>query len=180
MNGFSFVLMGIYLAVNPWSSELSDGMRFIQVHPDVLRDILIFSVAGSLGQLFIFYMLERFGSLSLVTVTVTRKMFSILLSVFLFGHTIGISQWMAVGVVFLGIGLDAYYSRKNKLAKMEKKSVESEIKPIKNNSPRNSPRKRKSPSKEALKRSPEKKIEYIIDSEGSNRRRSSRLKAKQN
>jgi uncharacterized membrane protein len=183
MNGFSFVLMIIYLLVNPWSSELSDGLRFIQLHPAVLRDIIIFSVAGSLGQIFIFYMLQRFGSISLVTVTVTRKMFSILLSVFMFGHIISIGQWMTVGVVFFGIGLDAYYSRKQKLAKMaDLKTFDDSNKQLLKVTPRKQVR--KSPQKEKTTdkpvSSPGKNIENIIESEGSNRRRSLRLKSKQN
>lgn len=189
MNGFSCVLMGLYLIFNPWSSELSNGINFIQLHPTILRDILIFSVTGSLGQLFIFYMLQRFGSLSLVTVTVTRKMFSILLSVFLFGHSIGMSQWGSVGVVFLGIGLDAYYSRKEKLASSRKddtKKVKSILKEKidfndgdlkeKTVTPSQSPH--KSPKKNNIKDSP--LGEYIIESKGTNRRRSARLKALKN
>ena len=47
--------------------------------------------------------LESFGSLVLVTVTVTRKMFSILLSVVWFGHHLSLGQWCSVGLVFVAI-----------------------------------------------------------------------------
>lgn len=94
MNLFSSGLMFLFLLIDPFgSSQLGVGVAFIQSHPLVLRDILVFSLTGGLGQLFIFYTLQRFGSLSLVTVTVTRKMFSILLSVFWFGHSINFAQW---------------------------------------------------------------------------------------
>ena len=204
MNGISFVLMTLYLFFNPWSSELGDGMRFIQSHPSVLSDIFIFALTGSLGQLFIFYMLQRFGSLSLVTVTVTRKMFSILLSVFLFGHAINIWQWMAVSVVFMGIGLEAYYSRKEKLEKLQalkkqedtvysetqgllKDEIKSNTPDLDNKlgSPRRSPRK-SSPKRQV--NSPEKVnqadkladrgLEHIFEASGSNRRRSARLQSR--
>ena len=139
MNLFSSLIMLLYLSLNPWSNELLQGLQFITTHPGVLQDILIFSFTGSLGQLFIFYTLQRFGSLSLVTVTVTRKMFSILLSVFWFGHSLNWSQWLvlvilslyhrlAVGVVFAGIGLEGYYSRIEKLKSVPLKAkVESPI-----------------------------------------------------
>jgi UDP-galactose transporter B1 len=94
MNLYSSALMLGHLLLNPLSgNEWSKGTAFVLAHPQVLRDILIFCLAGAFGQLFIFYTLQRFGSLSLVTVTVTRKMFSILISVFWFGHSLNLSQW---------------------------------------------------------------------------------------
>jgi UDP-galactose transporter B1 len=74
----------------------------------VIQDIALFAFCGAIGQVFIFHTLERFGSLSLVTVTVTRKMFSILLSVILFNHSITPLQWVSVGMVFAGIAMDAF------------------------------------------------------------------------
>ena len=53
------------------------------------------------------YTLARFSSLVLVTVNVTRKMFTMLLSVVLFGHTVTGRQWGGVGLVFSGIGAEA-------------------------------------------------------------------------
>jgi len=90
------------------SNELSTALAFIHSHPAVLRDILLFSLAGALGQLFIFETLAHFGSLTLVTITVTRKLFTMLLSVFVFDHTLTLGQWLGVVVVFAGIGLEAY------------------------------------------------------------------------
>ncbi|TPX33418.1 hypothetical protein SeMB42_g07483 [Synchytrium endobioticum] len=105
--GLSFI-MSAYLLLNPYSSELSSAISMISKNPDVSYDILIFGICGSLGQLFIFHTLQRFGSVSLVTITVTRKMLTILWSVFRFGHHLNAGQWLAVGLVFVGIFIDAY------------------------------------------------------------------------
>jgi hypothetical protein len=43
---------------------------------------------GGLGQLFIFETIQHFGSLTLVMVTVTRKLFTMLLSVIVFEHVL--------------------------------------------------------------------------------------------
>ncbi|KAI8896141.1 UAA transporter [Globomyces pollinis-pini] len=107
MNSFSFVLMTLYLIVNPYTTELTDAIAFCQLHPKIITDLFLFGIAGALGQCFIFYTLESFGSLVLVTVTVTRKMFSILLSVFWFGHVLSVGQWTSVGLVFFAIGWEA-------------------------------------------------------------------------
>ncbi|KAG7823233.1 hypothetical protein KL909_003256 [Ogataea angusta] len=78
---------------------------------EVVQDILLFGLLGSLGQIFIFLTLENFGSLLLVTITVTRKMFSMCLSVFLFGHQLNASQWFGLLTVFVGIFLESFYKK---------------------------------------------------------------------
>lgn len=118
MNIFSFGLMSMYLIVAPNSTELGDAILFCTNHPSILLDILLFAFAGAIGQCFIFWTLESFGSLTLVTITVTRKMFSILLSVFGFGHHLSLGQWAAVGLVFTAIGLEA--ADKAKAPKLKK------------------------------------------------------------
>ncbi|KAI3635741.1 hypothetical protein MIR68_006379 [Amoeboaphelidium protococcarum] len=121
MNLISSLLMSLYLgAVTPimnadGSNALLEALKFLSTYPDSVVDVVIFGFFGSVGQLFIFYTLERFGSLVLVTVNVTRKMLSMILSVFWFNHELNLSQWIAVGVVFTGIGLEAFMTRRSKI-----------------------------------------------------------------
>ena len=117
MNLFSSLLMGGWMLFNPFTSELSKAIAFCTAHPQVITDILLFGICGALGQCFIFHTLERFGAVVLVTVTVTRKMFSILLSILLFNHDLTLAQWGAVGLVFFGIGLEAYEKRRQDMKK---------------------------------------------------------------
>jgi UDP-galactose transporter B1 len=93
-------------------NALTAVIHFITTHPTVLQDILLFSIAGAIGQLFIFLTLSLYGSLTLVTITVTRKMMTMLLSVFLFDHEMRAGQWMGVGIVFAGIGVEAEFKRR--------------------------------------------------------------------
>lgn len=65
--------------------------------------------------------LSIFGSLLLVTVTVTRKMLTMILSVVWFGHTLSGMQWLGVGLVFGGIGVEAELSKREKQRKMKEK-----------------------------------------------------------
>jgi UDP-galactose transporter B1 len=48
----------------------------------------LFCLANAVGQLFIFYILRSFSPIVLVTLTVTRKFFSILVSIVRFGHAV--------------------------------------------------------------------------------------------
>jgi UDP-galactose transporter B1 len=57
----------------------------------------------------------------LVTVTVTRKMFTMILSVVAFGHRLTRMQVLGVGLVFGGIGAEAAIARREKMAKEEAK-----------------------------------------------------------
>ncbi|KAK3815437.1 MAG: UAA transporter family-domain-containing protein [Benniella sp.] len=117
MNLFMSAFMALWL-LNPFNEELGNALAFCHAHPAIIKDVALFCICGALGQCFVFYTLEQFGSLSLVTVTVTRKLFTILLSVVAYGHILNISQWVMVGVVFSGIGLEAYVKRNEKLEKI--------------------------------------------------------------
>lgn len=82
-------------------------VRFLASHPAAVSPLLAYAALGGLGQLFIFETIQHFGSLTLVMVTVTRKLFTMLLSVVVFEHKLSPGQWAGVGVVFAGIGVEA-------------------------------------------------------------------------
>jgi solute carrier family 35 (UDP-galactose transporter), member B1 len=101
--------------------ELSSAISFLQRHPSVLYDVLGFAACGAVGQLFIFATLERFSSLLLVTVTVTRKMLTMLLSVLWFGKRLTSGQWLGVGLVFGGVGAEGWIQHRDKKKKLDQK-----------------------------------------------------------
>ena len=65
--------------------------------------------------------LSIFGSLLLVTVTVTRKMLTMIISVIWFGHSLSGMQWLGVGLVFGGVGIEAELNKREKTAKEKSK-----------------------------------------------------------
>ncbi|KAI9598044.1 UAA transporter [Syncephalis fuscata] len=106
MNLFGGLLMVLWL-LNPWNPELVQAIAFCARHPMAIKDILIFSFCGALGQCFIFFTLA----------VLARCM---LLSVFWFGHEMNGGQWAGVAVVFIGITLEAYMkSRESSKAKAQ-------------------------------------------------------------
>lgn len=134
--------LGSYLGMDAGSAsgELVEALGFLARHPSVWGDVLGFAACGAIGQIFIcrlhqpwsyssalltcraVYTLATFSSLLLVTITVTRKMLTMILSVVWFGHTLGGSQWLGVGLVFGGIGAEAIIQRREKAAKSKAKS----------------------------------------------------------
>lgn len=82
MNLLSFALLSFSLVlpipyiplINPnplMGNELGKALEFIKRHPEIVRDVLAYALAGALGQISIFETLERFGSLTLVSITVS-------------------------------------------------------------------------------------------------------------
>lgn len=133
-NLLSTLVTGGYLMLSPWlvhtgigewlgmdvagnAGELASALAFLRRYPAVWRDVIGFAACGAIGQVFIFYTLATFSSVLLVTVTVTRKMFTMILSVLAFGHRLTSMQWLGVGLVFGGIGVEAGIARQEKLAK---------------------------------------------------------------
>jgi drug/metabolite transporter (DMT)-like permease len=48
------------------------------------------------------------------TITLTRKLFTMLLSVFVYNHKLTPGQWAGAGVVFTGISVEAWVKRQGK------------------------------------------------------------------
>ncbi|CAL3964710.1 unnamed protein product [Diplocarpon coronariae] len=116
--------IGEYLGMDLGSGgggEFAEALGFMTRHPSVWYDVLGFAICGAVGQVFIFYTLSTFSSLLLVTITVTRKMLTMILSVLAFGHTLGSKQWVGVGLVFGGIGAEGLITRREKAAKEKAK-----------------------------------------------------------
>lgn len=128
MNMFSGLILAVslifYTFWQPGQSQLIDAIKFFKQFPSALPDVFAFSLCGALGQLFIFHTLEHFGSLSLVTITVTRKLFTILLSLFWFNHQVNTKQWVCVSLVFLALILESFIGKFVKKPKSEESKVE--------------------------------------------------------
>ena len=88
------------------SSELHLALDIIAKCPGVKYDILMFCSCASIGQVLLFALVKEFGSLVWVTISVTRQLFTILISVFVFNHSVNPRQWVGIALVFSGLGLD--------------------------------------------------------------------------
>lgn len=113
--------LGVYLGLDLTSAatggEVRAAIGFLGRHPGAWMDVLGFAACGAVGQLFIFYTLSVFDSVLLVTVTVTRKMCTMVLSVLWFGHRLSKGQWVGVGLVFGGVGGEGWMARREKRGK---------------------------------------------------------------
>ncbi|KYN00281.1 PREDICTED: solute carrier family 35 member B1 [Cyphomyrmex costatus] len=112
MNLWSVILSGTVILI---SGELFEFIRFLQRYPSTVWHLMTFSIAGAFGQYFIFLTVAEFGPLPCSIITTTRKFFTVLGSILIFGNNLSLRQWLSTFIVFLGLFLDALYGKdKNK------------------------------------------------------------------
>lgn len=107
-NFWSCIYLSIALLL---TGEGLEFVKFVGRHPYVLSNIALLSLAGAIGQHFIYIMVAGFGPLPVSIVTTTRKFVTVLASVILFGNTLLPRQWIATVIVFAGLFLDIIYSK---------------------------------------------------------------------
>lgn len=105
LNAWAVALVAVALLA---TGQMWTGLQFCMDNPTIVPEAALFSLLAASGQALILYTLLQFNSLVVVTVTTTRKFFTILLSVVLYGHALGFEQWTGVTLVFAGLSLDIY------------------------------------------------------------------------
>jgi UDP-galactose transporter B1 len=69
----------------------------------LLKEMMLLATLAASGQFFIFYTIQEFSPIVCATITTTRKFFTILASVYRYGHILSVGQWASVGLVFFGL-----------------------------------------------------------------------------
>ena len=115
---------GVYLAtyliviffIYGEESELKRALTLMTATNGLVNDVGLFCLFAAIGQILLFELVKEFGSLLWVTVSVTRKLFTVIASVILFNHSVNSIQWAGVALVFSGMFLEIYmnYSCKKK------------------------------------------------------------------
>lgn len=87
--------------------QITAPIAFLAAHPNLILDLVLFSLCSAFGQLFIFWTNKHHGPLTLSTITTTRKFFTILLSVWWNpSNRLERQQWLAVAFVIFGVSYD--------------------------------------------------------------------------
>jgi UDP-galactose transporter B1 len=107
-------------------SEISQAVFALVNFPEIQRDIFWFCVCASSGQLLIFAVMKQYGSLVWITVSITRKLLTVLCSVVIFKHSINIYQWLGIVAAGAGMVLEVVAGYSEKKAKAEPVSKKSD------------------------------------------------------
>jgi len=121
-NIWQVFFIGLYLAIG-WAaastsgggSELGEAYSFFKSSPEIQKDIGLFCLCASLGQILVFQIMQEHGSLVWITISITRKLFTILVSVIAFQHPLNLYQCIGIVLVFAGIALELAMKNKNKM-----------------------------------------------------------------
>lgn len=96
--------------------EATSGIKFCLKNPVIMEKIVKFALCSAVGQSFIFYTISNFDPLVCTTVTTTRKVFSVLLSIFLNGHAMSKEGWFGITLASAGILSELQDKSSNKKA----------------------------------------------------------------
>ncbi|OAD52169.1 Sodium/potassium/calcium exchanger 4 [Eufriesea mexicana] len=91
INGWSAVYSGSVILA---SREIFDFIQFLHRYPSTIWHIINFCIAGAFGQYFIFLTVAEFGPLPCSLITTTRKLFTVLGSIVIFGNNLIYRQWL--------------------------------------------------------------------------------------
>ena len=103
---YQIIYLGGGYILQSSGGEAAEAYHMMMHCPLLKYDILLFCVCASIGQVILFNLMKEYGSLVCVTIGVTRKLLTILISVFMFNHHVSSTQWFGVGLVFTGLLLD--------------------------------------------------------------------------
>merc|ERR1711941_152337 len=96
-------MMIVAIAVSFGLGEVATGSAYIMENVAIMPKVAAFGACSAIGQSFIFFLVSEYGPLKNATVTTTRKIFSVLLSIFLKGHALAPMGWAGIGLGSLGI-----------------------------------------------------------------------------
>jgi UDP-galactose transporter B1 len=112
----------------PKQSEVLGAYNSFSHSKELRFDILMFCICAAVGQVLIFAVMKEFGSLAWITISITRKLFTILFSVFMFNHSVKKIQWVGIFCVFLGMTIEVVMGYVNKTKKEKEIMYEKESK----------------------------------------------------
>ena len=119
VNAWQTMYLSMYLFIGyiiyNKESELMKAYDTMSLSPNLTLDIGTFCLCASVGQALIFNVIKEFGSLTWVTISITRKLFTILFSVFIYKHIITLPQWLGVIIVFAALVLEVVMKYSNKV-----------------------------------------------------------------
>lgn len=100
MNLFEF-LIAVSVDLGSSSTHLQQFWVFLGKHPvEFGYRVLLFCISMSVGNVFIYKIQHEFGALSVTKTTTVRKLVSLIVSIWWFGHTLDYLQYLAIALVF--------------------------------------------------------------------------------
>lgn len=82
---------------------LKESIKFAINYPQFRNHVLLLSLAASIGQVFIFITIEKYGALVFTLIMTTRQVFSIILSCIFFNHQMSMRNIIGTCIIFTAL-----------------------------------------------------------------------------
>ena len=86
-----------------FSGKFLESLEFVKNYPDCIFDMLLLGGLQVLGQISIYFVITNFKQHVFPLISTTRKIITVLMSIFVYNHTLKELQWAAIGIVFFGM-----------------------------------------------------------------------------
>lgn len=127
-NTYAFIIILLFSIFV--DKSLFPALEFFKNYPSVLPELLLASALQVVGQISIYYVVGNFKQHVFPMISTTRKIITVIASIFYFGHYINNLQWLAIAIVFLGMFYELYeelaHQKHKDAIKEEGKKVDSE------------------------------------------------------
>lgn len=96
-------MMIVALLIACVTHDFFDGFSFLRSEPELTTSVIRFCMCSAIGQYFIFYTIAHFDPLLCTTITTTRKIVSVLWSIFTKGHILLHQGWFGIALAIIGL-----------------------------------------------------------------------------
>mmetsp|Transcript_2729 Transcript_2729/g.3218 ORF Transcript_2729/g.3218 Transcript_2729/m.3218 type:complete len:400 (-) Transcript_2729:148-1347(-) len=120
LNTNTYMMMVAFI-VSILKGEILGGIQYCLNNSEMSVLILRFCICSSVGQSFIFYTIANFDPLVCSTVTTTRKVFSVLLSIWYKGHILNHQGWCGIILAVVGVSSEVQHKVHRSVKKEKKK-----------------------------------------------------------
>ncbi|KAF6026196.1 SLC35B2 [Bugula neritina] len=100
-----------------------ENIDFMLRYPAFMLHSSILSITSATGQLFIYYTISQFGPVTFIIIMTIRMALAILLSCFIYGHTVGMLGVLGIIVVFISLFGKIYLGQRFKKAQARLQSA---------------------------------------------------------
>lgn len=107
-NKWVFILTVIYSIL---TQQFLPIIYFMVDHPWFSLDILLNASMSAIVQFFVYYLIQKFRQHIVPFVITIRKIFSVVISILWFNHSVGVMQWIGVVIVFASAVFDFIYQK---------------------------------------------------------------------
>lgn len=107
---FTNLFMMIYAVIASVvvAQDFQPGVAYCIANPAIFHKFLKFAVCSAIGQSFIFFTISNFDPLVCCTVTTTRKIISVFLSILIHGHELSQTGWAGIALASCGILMELH------------------------------------------------------------------------